>query len=143
MAIVKRSDRLPFFRSALSDLLHTDAFFDHDFFRKDLFPAVNVEETDNAFALEMAVPGLKKEDFRIEVENGVLTVSGESKQEKEEKDKKYTRKEFSYSSFSRSFTLPENTSEEDITAAYNDGILKLTIAKKTRQTAQKKAISVG
>jgi len=106
-------------------------------------PAVNVKETEKAFELEVAAPGLSKKDFKVTAEGGVLTVSSESKQEKEEKEKDYTRKEFNYSSFSRSFTLPENVNEEDIKAIYEDGVLRLSIAKKViSQPKMKKAIEV-
>lgn len=79
----------------------------------------------------MAAPGLKKEDFRIEVKNNVLTVSSEKKEEKEQKDDEgnYLRKEFSYQSFSRSFSLPQNADEDAIDASYGDGILHIRINK--------------
>ena len=84
-----------------------------------------------------------KKDFNISAENGVLTISSEIKEEKEEKEKDYTRREFSYSSFSRSFVLPENANEDDIKANYADGILKLEVAKKViNQPKVKKAIEV-
>jgi HSP20 family protein len=78
----------------------------------------------------MAAPGLTKEDFKINVENDVLTVSNEKKTETSEKNEKYTRKEFSYSSFLRSFTLPEIVDMEKINAGYENGILTLTLPKK-------------
>jgi HSP20 family protein len=138
MSLVKRSS----FPSLLEEFFNSDRFFDADFFKKDWVPAVNIAEKDNQYEVELAIPGMKKEDIQIQVDRGVLKVSGESKTEKEEKDKKFTRKEFSYSSFSRSFTLPENTDENQIEAKYEDGILKLTIAKKSADQSQKKLISV-
>ena len=101
-----------------------------DFFNNDLFnlpavasrgatvPAVNINETDKEFELELAAPGLKKNDFKVNIDRNVLTVSTEKKEEKEEKDKNFTRKEFSYHSFSRSFTLPESVNQEKIDAKY-------------------------
>ena len=93
-------------------------------------PAVNVTETKDAFKLKVAAPGFKKEDFKLEIDNGYLTISGESKEEKEDKDEKYTRQEYRYSSFARSFALPENVKNDDISAEYADGVLKVVLPKK-------------
>lgn len=92
-------------------------------------PAVNIEEEKKEFKISLAVPGMKKDDFKINVEGDMLTISAETKEEKEEKDKKYTRKEYSYSSFSRTFTIPEGTRADKIDARYEDGVLKLVIPK--------------
>lgn len=127
----------------LSDFFDNDRFFDSDWLKKQSVPAVNVKETDKDFEIEVAAPGLSKKDFRIAVDNGVLTISSEKKEEKEQKEKDYTRKEFSYSSFSRSLTLPENVNEDDVKANYEDGLLKLNIAKKVIAAPKaKKAIEV-
>ena len=93
-------------------------------------PAVNIAETENEFEVELAVPGLKKEDFKINLEKNVLTVSAEKKAEEVNENKKYSKREYSYSSFARSFTLPQSADQNKIEADYTDGILKLTIAKK-------------
>ena len=114
-------------------------FFD-DFFRDDKnffpswkngaqLPAVNVSEKDDSFELEVAAPGLKKSDFNIEVKDGVMTVSSEVQSEKEEKEENYTRKEFSYTAFSRSFWLPQGVKEDNIKATYKEGILTVVIPK--------------
>jgi len=127
----------------LDDWFANDRFFDSDFFKKDWVPAVNIAEKDQSYELEIAIPGMKKEDIQIHVDKGVLEVSGETKTEKEEKDeKKYTRKEFTYSSFHRSFRLPDNADESIVNARYEDGILKLDIAKKSAQIADKRSIEV-
>lgn len=105
-------------------------------------PAVNVTENKNAFKLKVAAPGFKKEDFKLEVQNGNLVISGENKEEKEEKDEKYTRQEYSYSTFSRSFTLPENVNGDGIAAEYADGILKITLPKKKTEDKPMKQILV-
>lgn len=119
-------------------------FLFEDFFSKDFFdwtnknftdfgstlPAVNIKEVDTAYNIEMAVPGLKKEDFKISFDRNVLTISSEKKEEKEDKNEKFTRREYNYQSFSRSFTLPENSNAENISAEYKDGILKVSIPKK-------------
>ncbi len=144
MALIKRSD-WPFLMNGtlLSDFFDNDRFFDSDWLKKQSVPAVNVKENDKDFEIEFAAPGLSKKDFKITVENGVLTISSEKNEEKEQKEKDYTRREFSYSAFSRSFTMPENVNEEDVKANYQDGILKLNVAKKTiTQPKIKKAIEV-
>jgi HSP20 family protein len=95
-------------------------------------PAVNIREDDDKYALEVAAPGMRKEDFRVVLEDGMLTVSTERKQENEAKDGQgqYTKREFSYHSFSRSFRLPASCEQEHIQARYADGVLHLEIPKK-------------
>ena len=93
-------------------------------------PAVNITENKDAYMVSLAAPGLKKDDFKIAVEGNMLTISSEKEETKEEKDKKFTRKEYSYSSFSRSFTLPEEINKEKIDAKYEDGVLKLSLPRK-------------
>lgn len=102
--------------------------FDGGLLRREMnVPAVNVTEHKDHYLLSMSVPGLKKEDFKIDVEDDVLTISSEKEESKEEKDEKYTRKEYNYSSFSRSFALPEGTDKEKVAAKYEDGVLKITV----------------
>jgi HSP20 family protein len=95
-------------------------------------PAVNVSENENDFQIEVAAPGMTKDDFKITLENDTLTISSEKKEEhNEKKDGQYTRKEFSYQSFSRSFTIPERIVDGDrISAKYNNGLLHITLPKK-------------
>ncbi|EMR04746.1 Spore protein SP21 [Cesiribacter andamanensis AMV16] len=95
-------------------------------------PAVNIRETQENFEVEMAAPGMAKKDFRIELDNGLLTISAERNQEQEQQNEgRYTKREFSYFSFSRSFTLPKNVvDEEKIAARYEDGVLRLLIPKR-------------
>ncbi len=90
-------------------------------------PAVNITENENVYEVSLAVPGLKKDDFKIGVEGGMLTISSEKEETKEEKDKKFTRKEYNYSSFSRSFTLPGEVDKEKIEARYENGVLKIQL----------------
>jgi HSP20 family protein len=93
-------------------------------------PAVNIRETDHEYEILMAVPGMTKNDFKVELENNRLVISGERKQENEQKDSNYLRKEFSYQSFVRSFTLPEKQVNGDkIRAKYTDGVLYITVPK--------------
>lgn len=93
-------------------------------------PAVNIKENAEEFFLEIAVPGMKKSDFNIDVENKILSISSESKEEKEEKEENYTRREFGYSSFKRTFTLPDTIDSDKIGATYKEGILEVHLPKK-------------
>ena len=136
MSIVKSSGRL---------MNNFPAFFD-DFFNRDLFdwrqsnfsntgtsmPAVNIRETNESFDVEMAAPGMTKNDFKIELEGNNLTISSEKKNEQEQKEgENYTRREFSYQSFCRTFNLPKDVVDaENIKAKYEEGVLKLQIPKK-------------
>jgi len=144
MTLIKRSDWPSLVNGSwLSDFFDNDRLFDSDWLRKQSVPAVNVNETESGFEIELAAPGLRKKDFDITVDNGVLTISSQKEEEKEEKEKDYTRREFGYSSFSRSFTLPESVNEDDIRAAYEDGVLKLYVTKKNIDHAKlRKAIEV-
>ncbi len=117
-----------------------------DFFSRDLWnwgltnnsstdttiPAVNIRETAEAFMVEMAAPGMQKEDFRVELDGNNLTISSEMRNENETKEgERYTRREFSYQSFQRSFTLPKNVVDVDqINAKYENGVLHLLIPKR-------------
>jgi HSP20 family protein len=132
-----------------------NSFFD-DFFAKDLFspesevpfkgtvPSVNIINNDESFVIEVAAPGMKKEDFNLELDNNLLSISYEKKEEKESSGK-YTRREFSYESFKRTFTIPENVvNGEAIQAKYEDGILRLHLPKKEEAKVQpKRAIEIG
>ncbi len=103
-------------------------FFDAE--TQHSIPAVNIVENKDEYRIEVAAPGLNKEDFKINLENNVLTVSSEKEEKREEKDEKYMRKEFSYYSFNRSFTLPMTVDSEKIKATQKDGILQILIPKK-------------
>lgn len=139
MALIKRYDLPSLWSNWMTD------FFDDDIIQnRNWNPAVNVKEKDNAFEVELAAPGLSREDLKIDIENKVLTISSEKKEEKTDKDNGYTRKEFSYNAFRRSFTLPENINEEQIKASYQDGILKLNIPKTDMKIQKpKKAIEIS
>ncbi len=102
-------------------------------------PAVNIKEQKDDYLVSLAVPGMQKDDFKIDVEGNMLTISCEKKEKKEEKDVRYTRKEYNYSSFERSFTLPDEVIKEKIDAHYEDGLLKISLPKK--EEAKKIAIS--
>lgn len=130
--LVKRNGNL--FPSLVSD------FFDTDLLSPELFnfegsmvsklPSVNITEGDKNFKIELAAPGFEKKDFKIEADNGLLTISSEKEKEDKEETDNYRRREFSYSSFRRSFQLPENSIQDKIEAKYENGVLKLTLPKK-------------
>jgi len=105
-------------------------------------PAVNVSESEKSFKIEMAAPGLDKSDFKINVDKNLITISAEKKEEQVSEEKLYSKKEFNYSSFSRSFTLPETVDYSNIEAAYEGGILILTVGKKEDAIIAKRLIEV-
>jgi HSP20 family protein len=98
-------------------------------------PAVNITESKDKYAVSLAAPGLKKDDFKIAVDGNMLTISSEKEENKEETDKRFTRREYSYSSFSRSFTLPEEINKDSIDAKYEDGVLNITLPRKEEAKA--------
>lgn len=127
--LMKANDLFP---ASLNDLFKpwNEWFDDANWNKPMLSPAVNISENDKEYNMTVAAPGLKKDDFRIDVEDNMLTVSAQQQENKEEKDKTYTRKEYSYSSFSRSFNLPEEVNKEQIEASYTDGVLTVCLPKK-------------
>ena len=132
MTLVKfRKPRLPWYDTMFTDLLGTDRLLTNDFFLENKWvPAMNVKELDDHFEIEIAAPGFNKKDFEISIENGMLKIRAEQKDEKEKKEEDYTRREFNYTSFYRSFTLPENVNaDEMIDATYKRGFLKLVLNK--------------
>jgi len=105
-------------------------------------PSVNVKETDGDFRIELAAPGLDKNDFKIDLEKDVLTISAEKKMENTEENDRYTRKEFEYHNFRRSFTMPENVNGENIKATYEKGVLHVVLPKKEVSVQNAKKIVV-
>lgn len=141
MSIVKRNNL--FFPSLINDFIGPDWFGGTEKWNPSV-PAVNIKDNTDGFELELAVPGMKKDDFTVEVDNDVLTISSEIESEKEEKDENYTRKEFSFTSFKRAFTLPDTVDGSKIDAKYKDGILKLTLPKKQEALPKpKRLIKIG
>lgn len=106
----------------------------------DWAPRVDICETDNAYSINAEIPGIHREDVRVNIEDGVLSIQGERKEEKEEKGKRFHRIERSYGSFYRSFTLPENIDKSKIKASFHDGLLDLQIPK--TKAVSSKAIEV-
>jgi HSP20 family protein len=105
-------------------------FFDDRWVSINQLPSVNIKETDDEYEIKMAAPGLEKNDFKIDVNGTMITISAEKDEKKEEKEEDYTRKEYSYTSFSRSFSLPDNIDASKIDASYVHGELKLLLPKK-------------
>lgn len=130
------------FQSAFPNFFDDDNFFEGNFLNSSA-PAVNVKENKDNFEIELAAPGMRKEDFKVDVDNGVLSISSEKEESNEESEENYTRKEFSYSSFKRSFTLPENVNDENIKAKYKEGVLEITVEKKEKDPKKApKAINI-
>jgi HSP20 family protein len=117
-------------------------WFDNGFERAISVPAVNIAETDKQYDVAVAAPGMKKDDFKIDLEGDMLTISAEKAETKEEKDKQYNRREYNYSSFSRSFTLPEGVKRDKIEAKYEDGVLHLILPKNETAKVYSKSIAV-
>lgn len=107
-------------------------------FSESTLPAVNIKETNDNFVVEVAAPGMKKDDFKIELDNNLLMISSEKQENNEEKKGDYTRREFSYQSFQRSFTLPKSVEENQISATYADGVLSIAIPKREESKAKPK-----
>ena len=128
----------PFFNDVYSIL--NDSFLNEKLATRT--PAVNFAENDNQFEVELDVPGLSKEDIKINLDKNVLSVSADKKTETVDENKKFTKREYSFNSFSRSFTLPESADQSKIEADYTDGILKLTITKKEEAKFQSREIAV-
>jgi HSP20 family protein len=105
-------------------------------------PAVNISETDGHYHIELAAPGLKKEDFKVNLDQDVLTISAEHQTEQDEHDKKYNKREYSYTSFVRSFTLPDSADDASIEAGYTDGVLKINVAKKEEARTASRQIEI-
>lgn len=144
MTLIRRNENYPTWSNFFNE------FFNHDWADwttnnysdpNSTLPSVNIKETTDLFEVEMAVPGMAKDDFKVELNNSYLTISAEKKSESETKEKKgerYTRKEFSYCSFSRTFALPDVVENEKIEAKYENGILKVAIPK--REEAKPKPV---
>lgn len=126
------NNNFPTLSSWIDDLFNRDlpSVLHSNFNTGITLPKVNIKENDDSYEVEMAVPGLKKSDFKIDIDNQLLSIATEVKQENEETEDNYTRREFGYSSFKRSFTLPETVDDEKIKASYNEGILNITLPKK-------------
>ena len=142
MALVKFNEPR---QTALAPLFNDvfESFFNDSFLSDRMIsrvPAVNIAETENEYQIELAAPGMKKEDFKVNLDKNLLSISVEKRMENTEADesRKYNRREYSYSSFVRTFTLPESADQEQIDAQYIDGILKIKVAKREEARLQTK-----
>ncbi len=126
-----RTSRLPMW-SVFDELFNLEIppVFSQNFNTGISLPMVNIKETADAYFVEMAVPGLKKSDFHIDLDNQTLSISTEIEEDNEHSETNYTRREFGYASFKRSFTLPETVDEAKIKAKYDEGILRIQLPKK-------------
>ena len=140
MTLVRRNNRYAGMPSIFDDFFSREPFFNES----NSKPAVNIKELENEFSIEVVAPGFKKEEFSIEMNEDMLTISAEHKQETKNEDERYSLKEYTKSTFARSFRLPENKIEIDgIKGKYEDGILHVFLPKKIEQKAQKKLIEVA
>ena len=128
----------PFFNDVYSIL--NDSFLNER--AASRVPAVNIAESDAQFEIDLAIPGLNKEDIKINLDKNVLSVSADKKTETIDENKKFTKREYSFNTFSRSFNLPESADHSKIDADYVNGVLKLTIAKKEEAKFQTREIAV-
>ncbi len=147
MSTLALSARLPRLglTSAFGDLLEPwNDWFQDSFTAKTLtLPRVNITENNKSYDLSLVAPGLTKKDFKIDVDGNLLTISAQKEESKEEKEEKYTRQEYNYSSFSRTFTLPEEVQSDKIDATYDGGILKLVLPKNVKVAEKNhKAITI-
>lgn len=140
MNIIKRNNWLP---NVFDELFNEDWLENNRLTNigKNI-PAVNVKEDHDNFKLEVAAPGMNKEDFHLELDNDVLSISSEVKEEheSENKEEKFTRREFSYHSFKRSFTLPDTVEASKIVASYEDGVLKINLPKREEAKVEPKRL---
>lgn len=144
MKVVKRNtDWFP----SIFDEFFTENKLDVPNYENFSIPAVNIQENLTNFVIKLAAPGLNKEKFAIEVEENVLTVSSEDKTDQKNQEtqngSKFTRKEFNYSNFKRSFTLPDTVNVEEIEASYKDGVLRIALPKKEEAKALKKMVEIS
>ncbi len=128
------SEQVPKRFSDIMDEFFNDALSTR---RDNFVPSIDVSETDDQFLISAQLPGMKKDDINISLENGRLSISGERSFEKEEKNKKYHRVETKFGSFERSFQLPDNVDEESISASYENGLLNISIDKSEEEVKKK------
>jgi HSP20 family protein len=136
-SVILRNNYSPM-RSLFEDFLNEDFFS----LGKSNVPSVNVKEEESEFQIEVAAPGYKKDSFNIEVKDNYLTISSKNESTKEDKSDKYHRREFFSSSFERSFYLPEGSNAENIKASYTDGILSVSVPKKTKVEKESRMIEI-
>jgi len=144
MTLVKFNDKrsntlLPGFNDVFESIFN-DTFFNDRMITR--VPAVNISESENNYHIELAAPGLKKEDFKLNLDRNQLSISVEQSADHQDEQKNYNKREYSYSSFVRSFTLPESADDSQINATYTDGILRIDIAKREEAKMVRRQIQI-
>lgn len=129
MKTLEKINTLPTLDSIIEDFWNIDGFLNQPILGKITYPNVNIIDKDANYEVTVSAPGFKKDDFKIGIENGLLTISAATSKENKEEKKNYLRREFSTSSFARSFRLPDNITDEQIKANYQDGLLSIHITK--------------
>lgn len=139
MSSIRRNRNFPSLWSLTNDVLAMGRLFDDSRFWNESLPgpAVNIIESDTAFELQMAAPGLEKNDFKVELVNNLLLISADHKPEKDKNTGDFTRQEFSYTSFFRSFKLPDYVNAEKMDVRCKDGILTLTLSKNKKPSPER------
>ena len=143
-SLVRRSNQPTTFFNAFVDNFFNDEFPSTkptSFFKWNT-PAVNVKENDEGFDLELALPGIDKEDIKLEVKENLLTISSEKETNNEVKEEKYVRREFGFAAFKRLFTIPKNVNRDKIEANYKDGILNVNLPKHEKEIITAKHIEI-
>lgn len=137
-----------FFTDFFSDV---DRFFDNDLMRMPAqigrqlmrnMPATNIRENEREYTIELAAPGMAKDDFAIDVDEGMLTISSQKEEDSTKEEDNFTRREYNYSSFSRSFRLPEGVSPDEIKARYEEGVLKIAVPKREETGSNRKRVNI-
>ncbi|MCO4292534.1 Hsp20/alpha crystallin family protein [Solitalea sp. MAHUQ-68] len=138
MTLVKYNPSSPSRGGWMDDFFSSSLFPNFDWGRTSATntPAVNIRENPDNYELEVAAPRLNKKDFEVSVENGLLTISGHKETQSEENNNHFTRREFSYNSFKRSFSLPEDVKQDEVVAVYQNGILHVTLPKSEQAKAK-------
>ena len=147
MTLVKsKKHRLPWYDTMFNDLMGTDRLLNKEFFLENKWiPEMNIIENDKTVEIELAAPGFDKDDFEVSIENGILYLSAEKKDQENLDDENYTRREFHYHSFTRTLTLPDNINDKDhIRAKYKNGILRIVLEKLPEdEVSPKKIIKIS
>src|SRR6185312_2320892 len=135
----RNSSLLPGFNDVFESIFN-DTFFNDRMITR--VPAVNISESENNYHIELAAPGLKKEDFKLNLDRNQLSISVEQSADHQDEQKNYNKREYSYSSFVRSFTLPESADDSQINATYTDGILRIDITKSEEAKMVRRQIQI-
>ena len=145
MSIIKWNDRtvLPTVTTVFDNFFSDNPDLFQVLSASDSVPAANIVENDKNYTLELAVPGMSKKDLKIEVDNNMICISSEKEESSETSEKNYTRREYSFNAFSRSFRLPDNVDPEKVSASYNNGILTVEITKTKPDKPPMKTIAIS